>query len=246
MSEPIRLGHIALSFHEASALEVATVLESHGHEVSHASAHHEAAFEMLGAGEIDLLASAWLPSSHEVYLNPMLDQVEKLTVLYEPFCIWGVPESVPESDVSSVEDLLREPALARMERLIQGINPGAGISRFSEEVIVAYGLGDAGYEFRSGTEEECFDRFEEAVEEERWVVVPLWHPQFLHNRYAIRALSEPKGLLGTQDDATLIVRKDAKSRIGDAALKALSQLHIGNPKLSALEDALRSNASAGE
>ena len=245
MSKPIRIGHIALSFHEASALEVAKVLESHGHSVSYASAPHEAAFEMLGKGEIDLLASAWLPSSHEVYLNPLIDQVEKLTVLYEPYCIWGVPESVPETDVSSVEDLMLEPALTRMERLIQGINPGAGISRFSAKMIQAYGLGDAGYEFRPGTEEECFDRFEKAVEEGRWIVTPLWHPQFLHNRYTIRALEEPKGLLGTQDEATLIVRKDARSKIGDAALQELSQLYIGNPKLSALEDALRSKASSG-
>ena len=51
-----------------------------------------------------------------------------------------------------VADLLREPALERMERLIQGINPGAGISRFSAAMVVEYGLGAAGYEFRTGTE----------------------------------------------------------------------------------------------
>ena len=73
---------------------------------------------MLGRGEIDLLASAWLPSSHEVYLSPMLNQVEKLTVLYEPYCIWGVPDSVSDTDVASVEDLLREPALGRVSATV--------------------------------------------------------------------------------------------------------------------------------
>ncbi|WHI53488.1 glycine betaine ABC transporter substrate-binding protein [Microbulbifer sp. MLAF003] len=183
-----------------------------------------------------------MPSSHEIYLNPFLDQVEKVSVLYEPYCIWGVPEYVPEEAVSTIEDLLHEPALSRMERLIQGINPGAGISRFSAKMIQAYGLDKAGYEFRPGSEEDCFDRFEQAVAENRWTVIPLWHPQFLHNRYTIRALKEPKGLLGTQDEATLIVRKDAKQRIGDAAMADLSQLYIGNSKLSALEDELRTRS----
>ncbi|BBM03004.1 glycine betaine ABC transporter substrate-binding protein [Microbulbifer sp. GL-2] len=239
MDNSIRIGHIALSFHEASALEVTKILQLYGHKVSFMSAPHEEAFGLLKKGEIDLLVSAWLPSSHEVYLNPLLDQVEKVSVLYEPYCIWGVPDYVPEESVSSIEDLLREPALDRMERLVQGINPGAGISRFSAQMIQAYGLDKAGYEFRPGTEEDCFDRFETAVSEGRWVVIPLWHPQFLHNRYTIRALKEPKGLLGTQDEATLIVRKEAKQKIGDAAMKALSQLYIGNDKLSALEDDLR-------
>jgi len=246
MKELIHIGHIGLSFHEASAIEVAKILKFHGHPVSFSSAPHEAAFDMLGKGEIDLLASAWLPSSHEVYLNPLLEQAEKLTVLYEPYCIWGVPDYIPESDVSEVSDLLREPALSQMSRLIQGINPGAGISRFSVEMILAYGLNDAGYGFRSGTEEDCFDRFEKAVAEQRWVVIPLWHPQFLHNRYKIRALTEPKGLLGTQDEATLIIRKDAKPKICEAALDELSQLYIGNQKLSALEDRLRQAPGSSE
>ena len=239
MTQNITIGHISLSFHEASAYEVAQILECHGHSVTYKSAPHEAAFDMLANGQIDLLASAWLPSSHEKYLNPISDRVEKLTCLYEPYCIWGVPDYVPEADVSELDDLLREPALSRMQRLIQGINPGAGISRFSAEMIKAYGLDKAGYRFRPGDEAECFDRFEAAVVDGSWVVIPLWHPQFLHNRYSIRALKEPKGLLGTQDEATLVVRKDAMDRIGVDALGQLRALHIGNARLSELEDQLR-------
>ncbi len=242
MTDPIRIGHIALSFHEASAREVARVLESHGHEVTFASAPHEEAFAMPGRGEVDILASAWLPSSHEAYLAPMLEDVDKIAVIYEPYCIWGVPDYVPQSAVASVTDLLREPALSKMELIIQGINPGAGISRFSAEMIKQYGLDAAGYVFRTGSEADCFDRYEAAVAQGRWVVVPLWHPQFLHHRYRIRALKETKGLLVTQDEATLVVRKEVRLRIGAAALKDLSQLYIGNPRLSELEDDLRRRA----
>lgn len=239
MPNAIRVGHIDLSFHDASAREVESILATHGHAIERSAAPHEEMFQRMARGEIDMLVSAWLPASHGAYLAPFEREVTKITVLYEPYCIWGVPDYVPEDEVAQVADLLKPPALDRMERLIQGINPGAGISRFSKAIVEQYGLDHAGYEFRTGTEEDCFGRFIEAVDGRRWVVVPLWHPQWLHNRYRIRALTEPKGLLGGQDKATLIVRKEAEGWIVPAALAALSALHLGNRRVSALDDQLR-------
>lgn len=236
MNAAIRVGHIALSFHDASAREVEQVLEAHGHSVERFAAPHEEMFRLLGSGAVDILVSAWLPSSHGAYLAPIEDQVRKVTILYEPYCIWGVPEHVPEDSVTCIADLLKAPARERMERLIQGINPGAGISRFSAAMVERYRLAEAGYHFQPGTEAECFSRFEDAVRDGRWVILPLWHPQFLHARYRIRALKEPLGLLGGVDQATLLVRRDAEERIGGAALEELSRLHLGNARVSALDD----------
>jgi len=236
VNRPIRVGHIDLSFHDASAREVERLLDSHGHRIERSAAPHEEMFRQLRAGKVDMLVSAWLPASHGAYLAPMADEVREVTVLYEPYCIWGVPDYIPESMVSGIADLLRAPTLERMERLIQGIGPGAGISRFSTVMIDAYGLGQAGYHFRPGTEAECFGRFEAAVQENRWIVVPLWHPQFLHNRYRIRALADPLGLLGGVDKAVLVIRRDAEARFGEATLAALAQLHLGNARMSALDD----------
>lgn len=235
-SRPIRIGYISLSFHEASALEVQKLVESHGHKTTIRAAPHEAMFKLLGDNEVDILVSAWLPGSHRRYLDPIEPEVRRLGVLYQPYCIWGVPDYVPESEVASVADLLKSPALDRMERLIQGINPGAGISRFSMEIIESYKLDQAGYEFKSGTEEDCFGRFIKAEAEGKWVVVPLWHPQFLHNRYKIRALEEPRGLLRGVDNATLIVRRDAEALLGEQTLIALNDMALGNARVSALDD----------
>lgn len=235
----LRVGHIDLSFHDAAAREVEKILRTHGHAIERSAAPHEEMFRRMGRGEIDVLVSAWLPSSHGAYLAPFQNAVSKITVLYEPCCIWGVPDYVPSEAVNSVADLLREPALERMERLIQGINPGAGISRFSRAIVAEYGLDAAGYKFRTGSEADCFDRYIEAVAGGRWVVVPLWHPQWLHHRYSIRALEEPRGLLGGTDQATLVVRKDAEERIGAAALNELAGLHLGNARVSELDDLLQ-------
>ncbi len=233
----IRVGHIDLGFHDASALEVEAVLRRHGHTIERSAAPHEEMFRRMGRAEIDVLVSAWLPASHGAYLAPFENDVRKVTVLYEPYCIWGVPDYVPD-EVASVSDLLREPALSRMGRLIQGINPGAGISRFSRTIVEHYGLADAGYHFETGTEAQCFDRFEAAVAEGRWVVLPLWHPQYLHARHRIRELAEPAGLLGGTDQATVIVRRDCEERVGAAALAELGGLTLGNQRVSELEDSL--------
>ncbi len=239
MVKPVRVGHIDLSFHDAAALQVEKILIAHGHEIERSAAPHEEMFKRMGRAEIEILVSAWLPASHGGYLAPFENDVTKVTVLYEPYCIWGVPDYVPESDVGSVSDLLRSPALERMERLVQGINPGAGISRFSKAIVEQYGLDKAGYEFRTGTEDQCFSRYISAVADGRWVVIPLWHPQWLHHRYKIRELSEPRGLLGGKDSATLLVRRDAEAHIGRAALDELSKLHLGNAMVSKLDDLLQ-------
>jgi glycine betaine/proline transport system substrate-binding protein len=60
----------------------------------------------------------------------------------------------------------------------------------------------------------------------------------LHNRYRIRALKEPQGLLGGVNQAILIVGLDAESHIGTPTPGALENLHFGNNTVSALDDAL--------
>lgn len=243
-SRPVRVGHIDLSFHDAAAREVERVLTAHGLTVERSAAPHEEMFGRMSRGDVDVLVSAWLPTSHGRYLAPFEDEVLKVSVLYEPYCIWGVPDYVPRDDVAEIADLLKEPALQRMARLVQGINSGAGISRFSEAIVEEYGLGAAGYEFRTGTEEQCFGRFIAAVADGRWVVIPLWHPQWLHHRYRIRPLDDPLHLLGGKDEATLIVRKDSLGPIGSSALAALTSMHLGNSRVSQLDDLLQAAPAA--
>ena len=67
MHRPVRVGHIDLSFHDASAREVEDVLIAHGHAIERSAAPHEEMFRRLGRGEIDVLVdrkSTRLNSSH--------------------------------------------------------------------------------------------------------------------------------------------------------------------------------------
>jgi glycine betaine/proline transport system substrate-binding protein len=238
MSRHFVVGNIALSFHAAAAAVVKVVLEEHGYVAEEREAAHEDMFALLARGDVDLLVAAWLPASHGKYFEPLQTDVLRLGVLYRPYCIWGVPEYVPEDEVSSIEDLAR-PEIARTFRtLVQGIGEGAGISRFSRAIIEQYGLAPLGFQFKSGTLTDCVSAFESAVSNRERCVVPLWHPQFLHHTHKIRALKDPKRLLGDVDDAQALIRKDAAKRLTKSSFDALAALTIGNAALARMDHAI--------
>lgn len=146
-----------------------------------------------------------------VYIKFNVEQVTPLIELglhYEPYALWGVPHYIPVEELAEVADLLKPNVIQKMKYDIQGINPGAGITRFSIKMMGEYGLNAAGYRFHTGTEEDCFSAFEQTMENKEWIVVPLWKPQYFHYSYNIRELREPKVLLGIVDRAVLLLRED--------------------------------------
>ncbi len=232
---PLVLGQIGLSFHVASAAVVRQVLAEGGVAHTVAEHPHERMFDMLAEGQVDMLVSAWLPGSHGAYLAACGDDVIKLGVLYEPHAIWGVPDYIPIGEVASLQDLAKPHVARRMDKVLQGIGPGAGISRFSREIIGHYRLDEHGYEFRNGTLADCVGAFERAVAERRWAVVPLWCPQYLHQRHRIRALADPEGLLRGKDAATIVMRREAAALLPRAVLARLARMSLGNAAVTELD-----------
>ena len=237
MKNKIILGVTELSFHRVTASIVSHVLAGMGFEVERVYSPHQENFEKLKSGDIDMLASAWLPSSHGIYKSDVEEIVEllELGLHYKPYAHWGVPDYIPESAVSEVKDLLKPEVVSRMNKQIQGINPGAGITRFSIKMMYAYGLSNAGYRFYTGSEEDCFSVFEQAVKNKEWVVVPLWKPQFLHHKYNIREISEPEGLLGIVDRAVLLLRQDKSINFTQEQLETLDALKFSNEIIAELD-----------
>ena len=232
---PLVLGQIGLSFHVAGAAVVRCVLAGGGVAHTVVEQPHERMFELLAKGQVDMVVSAWLPGSHGAYLAPIEDEVVKLGVLYEPRAIWGVPDYVPIDEVASLQDLARPHVARRMDRVIQGIGPGAGISRFSREIVARHRLDEHGYEFRNGTLDDCVGAFERAVAQRRWAVVPLWEPQYLHHRHRIRALADPEGMLRGKDAATIVLRRDATALLPPAVFERLARMTLGNAAVTELD-----------
>lgn len=231
----LTVGNISLSFHRAAAAVTRRVLEDSGHEVRTVEAPHQQLFEVQAAGELDVLVSAWLPSSHGKYLSPYRDHVQVLPAHYEPYCVWAVPPYVPADAVGEVADLVRTDVADRMTGTIDGINPGAGISRFSARMVREYGLDRHGYAFRPGTEQSFVSRVERGIVEREWFVIPLWRPQYLNLLHGLRPLAEPKGLLGGVDSASPVVTNRAMDVIAPEALERLHKLHLGNEGVEAID-----------
>jgi len=235
MAKTIKIGQIALSFHRASAQYVANVLIERGYKVGIQEATHETAFNMLQNGEIDILVSAWLPHSHGKYLDPFIDDVIQSGIIYNPYCIWGLPDYVESSFISNVEDLKKADVLQVIDKQIFCINPGAGISRFSQEILEKYQLNKLGYTITNLPEDDYFAYIEKSISQKKVFVIPFWQPQFLHYKHHLRELSEPYGLLRSEDKATLLIRKDAVSKLDAETLEILKNNHIGNKRISALD-----------
>jgi glycine betaine/proline transport system substrate-binding protein len=246
----VRLGVTDLSFHRATGAIVSNILERMGFTVIRSFSPHKENFERLRSGEIDMIVSAWLPSSHGVYKESVeeITPTRELGLHYQPYALWGVPDFVPESEVSTISDLLKPSVKAKMTPIIQGIGLGAGITRFSIKMMDEYKLKDAGYTFLTGTQEQCVAAFEQAVAENRWVVVPLWHPQFLHSKYKIRELSDPKKLLGGKDRAVLLARIDRLEQLFTAdEIKQLDGIKLSNEIVAELDYAInRENKTEDE
>jgi len=232
------MGITDLSFHRVTGALVTYVLEEMGFEVERKYALHEENFRRLKEGEIDMVSSAWLPSSHDVYKKDVEKKIEvvELGLHYKPYALWGVPDYVPQKEVDQIADLLKPDVLKKMNKTIQGIGQGAGITRFSIKMMDEYGLKKAGYIFKTGTQEDCISAYEKAVKNKEWVVVPLWQPQFLHYTYKIRDLKDPKGLLGIVDRAVLLVNKNKMEEIfTPEQVKILDEIVLSNEVISELD-----------
>ncbi|WP_042364834.1 glycine betaine ABC transporter substrate-binding protein [Streptacidiphilus neutrinimicus] len=231
----LTVGNIALSFHRAAAALTRRVLEAHGHRTTGVEAPHEQLFRLQAEGRVDVLVSAWLPDSHDVYLAGYRERALVLGAHYHPYCVWAVPPYVPNEAVAEVADLARSEVAARMTRAIDGINPGAGISRFSARMVGEYGLDRVGYTFTPGTEASFTARVERGIAEREWFVIPLWRPQYLNRLHGLRPLAEPRGLLGAVDAASPVVHRAALSRVRTDALVRLDGLRLGNEAIEELD-----------
>lgn len=233
---PVRLGVIGISFHAVVGAVVQRVLERLGHAVTVSNAAHDAMFDRLGRGEVDLLAAAWMPGTHSHLFTPIADRIAPVATLYrDALLYWSVPAYVPDSAVASVEDLLKPDVAARMAKTIRSIGPSAGLSVRSLRMVPEYGLVAAGYTVVPGETAEWVNTFREAYAAERWMVMPLWQPHFLNSTHRVRILRDPKGVMGTADEAVLVANRGFQGRLPPRTQQALAAIEIGLDGVTAMD-----------
>ncbi len=221
------LGQIAISFYAVTGQVVRAVLERLGHEVEVRTGSHSEIFPELGAGRVDLLVAAWLPSAHAAYWEKYGADAEQIAILYEGARLfWAVPHYVPASAVSDVADLARPEVAKKMVRTIRGTGPDSGLMIGSRKIMAAYNLGEAGYELLPGKHTEWQDHLESNYEAARWFVIPYFRPNFLNRMADMRRLEERFGHLGEDNNGTLVAHRQFVARAPARTLETLRRLRL--------------------
>src|SRR5699024_6138771 len=150
------------------------------------------------------------------YWERYQDDVVDLGPLYDGAVLgWAVPDYIPEDKLDSIEDLKDSEIHDKLEGIIQGIDPGAGLMRLSKETVKTYGLDN--YQVRSASESAMTAALDRAINRDEWIVVTAWTPHWMFGSWDLRFLDDPKGSLGGEEHIDAVVREGFKEDFQDVA-----------------------------
>ncbi|WP_119461804.1 glycine betaine ABC transporter substrate-binding protein [Rhodospirillaceae bacterium SYSU D60014] len=203
----INIGWTAWSDAEAVTKMAAKILEERlGYDVELTLADVAIQYSGVASGDIDLMMMAWLPQTHQDYMEKFAGEVIDLGPLYTGARLgWAIPNYIPKDQLSSIEDLQKEEVAEKLGNRIVGIDPGAGLMRLSNEAVEEYGLDD--YQLVSSSGAGMTAELDRAVQRDEWVVVTAWNPHWMFSAYELRYLEDPKGVLAGVEHIDALARK---------------------------------------
>jgi glycine betaine/proline transport system substrate-binding protein len=229
----IRIGWTAWSDAEAVTRVVKQVLEKRMHRSVHLVLLDIALqYSALARGDLDLMLMAWLPNTHADYYARVKSDVVDLGVLYTGGRLgWVVPAYVPRSSLAAIPDLKKPEVRKRLRGRIQGIDPGSGLMRLSQQTIKAYGLQN--YNLISSSGAGMTAALKRALRRKKWIVVTGWRPHWMFGTFDLRFLKDPKGTLGGEESIHALARKGFAE--DDPQVAAfISRIHLSLEDLEAL------------
>ncbi|WP_026870283.1 glycine betaine ABC transporter substrate-binding protein [Inquilinus limosus] len=188
-------------------------------------------YQGVAKGDIDVMMMAWLPQTHADYFKRVGEDVVTLGVLYTDAKLgWVVPSYVPEDQVASIADLAKDDVREKLGGKIQGIDPGAGLMRLSEEAIDTYDLDD--YELVSASDAAMVAALDRAIRRKEWIVVTGWSPHWMFGKYDLRYLNDPEGAMGGVERIYVLSRKGFQADHPQVA-EFLMRMHLPLKELEA-------------
>ena len=194
----------------------------------------------LAQGDVDIYPSAWSEVTHASFMEKYSDDVEDLGAYYDNAALtWAVPEY---SEIKSIEDIPNYKDA--LEGRIIGIEPGAGLTKASEEqVLPQYGLDD--FELVTSSTTAMLAELKSAVEAEEEIVVTLWRPFWANSEFGVRDLEDPKGALGESEALHFLGRKGFSEDHPEVA-EWIGQLKLNDEQYGSLEDTVVNQFGEGE
>ena len=181
------------------------ILDRMGYEVQLSNVANAAMWQAVANGDADAHMTAWLPATHAAYYGPdgeFTDDVEDLGTTYEGAGLGlVVPDYVEEQSVS---DLVAN--ADKYDGEITGIDPGAGMMQQTENAIADDTLGLSALTLLEGSGPTMTAALDDAVNNERPIVVTGWRPHWKFSRWDLRILEESEQIYGEAEDIHTIAR----------------------------------------
>ncbi|WP_135604262.1 glycine betaine ABC transporter substrate-binding protein [Methanococcoides sp. NM1] len=200
-AEPVIIGYPPWDDARANTFVLKQVLESEGYEVETVNADLGAVFQGVAQGDIDIYASAWLPTTQGLYWDRYgndLDYVNNISTGAKIGLV--VPTYVT---IDSINELNENKD--KFEGVVQGIEPGAGIMATTEVAMEEYNLD---YVLSASSTVGMATELQDSIDNEEWMVVTLWQPHWAFARMDLKFLEDPKNVYGEGDNLVLVARKD--------------------------------------
>ncbi|MDN5762389.1 MAG: glycine betaine ABC transporter substrate-binding protein [Microlunatus sp.] len=204
------------------------VLDEKGYDVSFQELDAAPMYIGLAKGDVDLYMDMWLPQTHGDYWKQYGDDIVDVGAWYDQATLnIAVPDYV---DVTSIADLKGK--AAEFDGKIVGIEPGAGLTRVTEQAIKDYGLD--GFTLETSSTPAMLTELKRATEAKKPIVVTLWHPHWAYSAFPIKDLTDPKGAMGKPDKAHIGASQDfAKSN--PEVIEAMKTFKMSDKELADLE-----------
>ncbi|MFO7923990.1 MAG: glycine betaine ABC transporter substrate-binding protein [Bacteroidales bacterium] len=208
-TDTIEIGYVLWDSEIASTHVVAAVIEDRlGHDVSLRAVDAGPMWMGVARGDFDAIVAAWLPSTHEAYLEQTREEVENLGPNLEGAKIgWVVPGYVPVNSIEELNEYTEE-----FDGRVIGIDPGAGLMAASDRALDDY---DLDYQLVEGSDAAMVAALRRAIERDEWVVVTGWTPHWKFVAYDLKYLDDPRNSFGDEEHISTIVNPGLKTKAPD-------------------------------
>jgi glycine betaine/proline transport system substrate-binding protein len=205
--EEVHLGYVLWDSEIASTHVVAALLEDElGYNVRLTSVDAGPMWTGLARGDFDAIVAAWLPATHEAYLEQTQDRVVDLGPNLDGAKIgWVVPTYVTVSSIDELNDYVDE-----FGGDVIGIDPGAGLMRASDRAIEEYELN---FNLVEGSDAAMTAALDRAYDREEWIIVAGWIPHWKFAAYDLKFLEDPLGVFGEAESIHTVVTPDLQDEM---------------------------------
>ncbi|MCT2086346.1 glycine betaine ABC transporter substrate-binding protein [Microbacterium enclense] len=185
----------------------------------------------LAQGDIDIYPSAWPELTHAEYMAEYGDDIEDLGAYYDNAKLTiAVPSYV---DIDSIDEL--QANAARFDGRIYGIEPGAGLTRQTQEsMLPGYGL-DGDFELITSSTAAMLTELDNAIAAQDDIVVTLWRPFWANDAYDVKDLADPQGLMGDPEALHFLGTAGFAEQYPDAA-ELIAGIQLDDAQYGSLED----------